>query len=334
MKQTLKNNMKYRKTRKTRGGNRKSMNCSPLVEGATANTNTCYTLPILRKIQRAYNKNHPKSKILSNDPNEIWISLKTRLSDCKKEDCWLNQIKDTKMHEHLDNYIFAPDRPPEWDRNPNAWLSNIDILKVLKQYDKKHADFRFIGPTPIDFDNRPADYNGKCVWDELCSFHLGDYLKRGIHKIGIIFNLDTHEGNGYHWVSLFISIDQSKGFIGKNIAFFFDSAGEPAPQEIKKFVSNVKEQWLNLSPDNVKNPIRDIENAPHVHQRGNTECGMYSLIFIVTMLTGNPVKHRDMRREGGTKHLSMNERIHLFQKGLVTDKDAENYRNIFFNSPE
>jgi hypothetical protein len=328
MKQTQKKMMKNRKTRKNRGGG-KSMKCSPLVEGATANENTCYTPSVLHKIRDAYNKGHPNTKILSNDSDKIWYSLKTRLSNCEKEDCWLNEIKDTDMRKHLDAYIFAPDRPPKWDDNPNEWLSNLDILKVLKQYEKKHRDFKFIGPTPIDFDTRPKEDGGVCVWEELCTFDLGNYLKRGINHFGIIFNLDKHTGPGYHWVSLFISVESKKG---RNFAFFFDSAGESAPPEVSAFVSRVQKQWLDLSPHHVNQPIRYIENAPHIHQRGNTECGMYSLIFIVTMLTGKPVKRSS--RGGDRSPLSMGQRIHLFSKGIITDKEATMYRNIYFNSPE
>lgn len=304
------------------------MNCSPLVEGKTANENTCYTPTILRGIRDSYNKSHPESAISSDSPNEIWHELKNKLSECKKEDCWLKEIKDTQLQKDLDKYIFAPDRPPDWSENPNEWLSNIDILEVLRQYEKKHKTFKFIGPTPIDFDDKPEEYGGKCVWSELCTFDLGKYINRGIRQIGIIFNLDTHDKGGSHWVSLFICVKPHSTF--KNVAFFFDSAGSPAPKRVGDLVSRIQKQWLELYPT-TKHPIEFIQNAPHTHQYSNTECGMYSLLFIVTMLTG-----KSLQTAGNftKKRLSLQERIHLFQKEKITDHVAETYRTIYFNTPD
>ena len=51
---------------------------------------------------------------------------------------------------------FTPYKPTEWEKNPVEWLSNFDILNVLKQYEEKYSDFKFIGPTPIDFNSTHA----------------------------------------------------------------------------------------------------------------------------------------------------------------------------------
>jgi hypothetical protein len=293
-----------------------------LVEGKTAAPETCYTPSVLYKIRDEYNKHHSK-KITEVRPNAVWRQLKTRLTNCDKEDCWLEEIKDSELRETLDTYVFAPDHPPSWNKNPNEWLSNIDILEVLKQYEIKHPSFKFIGPTPIDFDTRPKEDGGKCVWQELCTFDLGKYIEKGIYQFGIIFNLDPHNKGGSHWVSLFLCLDKVRPF-----AFFFDSAGSPIPKQIEAFVSRVQDQWTELYPRRPK--IEFIQNAPHTHQYSNTECGMYSLIFIITMLAGKPVKRGGSEKE---RILSMEERIHLFQKGEITDKEAEMYRNRFFNKP-
>jgi hypothetical protein len=309
------------------------MNCSPFVEGKTANAETCYTPDILKKIRDSYNKSHPDEKILAKTPNEIWHSLKSRLSTCSKEDCWLKEIKDTQMQRDLDTYVFAPDRPPTWTKSPNEWLSNIDILAVLRQYDKKHRDFKFMGPTPIDFDTRPVEDGGKCVWQELCTFDLAKYVKQGITSFGIIFNLDKHDEGGSHWVSLYISVKKNP------FAFFFDSAGSPAPAEVNALVSRIQEQWKTM--DSSAPALRFIQNAPHIHQYSNTECGMYSLIFIVTMLTGKSPRLRKKEAGGSSRrnlslsrrNLSLGERFDLFLRGKITDKEAATYRNIYFNAP-
>jgi hypothetical protein len=333
--QTRKQNSKtHRKTiRHRKGGNQKSpknMNCSPIVEGSTATQTTCYTPEVLKQIRDSYNQNHPKEMITTDDLNQIWQELKNRLSHCKKEDCWLKEIRNTQMQKHLDEYIFAPDHPPEWKNSPNEWLSNIDILKVLQQYEKKVPTFQFIGPTPIDFDSRPKEEGGKCVWEDLCHFDLAKSIQKGKRHFGIVFNLDTHEKSGSHWVSLFISVHPETASKERSFAFFFDSAGSPAPREVKQLISRVKEQWHALYPH--LPTVRFIQNAPHTHQYSNTECGMYSLIFIITMLTGKPLNQSNPKGGSNKQILSVSQRIALFKRGNITDKHAEMYRDLYFNS--
>ena len=59
--------------------------------------------------------------------------------------------------------------------------------------------------------------------------------KNGKNKIGIVLNLDEHDGKGSHWVSVFI--DLQKKFI-----FYFESTGSITPPEIDVFVKRMNEQ--------------------------------------------------------------------------------------------
>lgn len=298
---------RHNKTRRrSNGGKRdvamKPMNCSPLPGKMS---NSCYTPAILLKIRDAYNETHTE-KITATDTKEIWIELKNRL-DCVKEDCWLDQIKDDNLKKKIDRYVFAPDKPPEWEKNPNEWLSNFDIMNVLEQYELTYKSFDFIGPSPIDFDKKLG--RKKCVWNELCNFNLANHLKKGKTKIGIIFNLDEHDKSGSHWVSLFIDTTEK-------LIFYFDSAGSAAPDEIRVFVDRVQKQ--------TGNKYKYIENAPYVHQHGGSECGVYSLFFIITMLTHNG-------GVGEKKKMSMDEIVALFKSKRISDEYIEKYRNVYFN---
>jgi len=100
-------------------------------------------------------------------------------------------------------------------------------------------------------------------------------------KIGIIFNTDTHYKSGEHWISLFINIKDQD-------IFFFDSTGDPPPKEIAAFMKRVQDQGMQLNPPR-KFKIDSTEGIEH--QYGNTECGVYSLYFIVHMLENKNTKH-------------------------------------------
>jgi len=250
----------------------KQVNCSPKDKNEM-NDFSCYTDKALFKLRDKWNLRHPDVKITTNEPKEIHGLLKNYLSNvCNKESCWLKQKGEFgNLDEDLKD-SFAPESPTEWKKNPNEWLSSLDIIKVMKQYEKAYKCFDFIGPSPIDFDKRKI--YGECVWEELCNFSLEDQIKDGKTKIGIIFNTDPHNKPGEHWISMFINIKKKK-------IFFFDSVGNKAPKEIMEFVEKVKKQGQNITPK--INFIYD-ENHPVEHQYGNTECGIYSLFFIVHLL--------------------------------------------------
>jgi hypothetical protein len=224
----------------------------------------------------------------------------------------LEELKDVQLKEKIDEYIFAPDMPPEWKKNKNEWLSNLDIDEVMEQYEKTYPNFKFIGPTPIDFDTRLPEKGEKCVWEELCTISVEKLLKEGKDKIGVTFNLDKHNQSGSHWVSLFV--DLKDRFI-----FYYDSAGNDIPVEIDRLRKRLMKQAKELKN---KMNLKFYKNYPVEHQYGNTECGMYSLFFIITMLTG--VVEEDTK-------LSLAKKIKLFKGGKIPDDYIEQYRNVYFN---
>ena len=293
------------KTRTTR----KKLQCSPIVAGKSASKNTCYTNDILLKIRDAYHRTHPNEpRISTKSPKKILEELKKRMKNkCDAEDCWLSLLP-VQQRKYLDQMVFAPDQPQEWKDNPDEWLSNYDIINVLKQYAIAYPKFEFIEPSPIDFDTKLS--NHKCVSDDLCVFDLSDYVNRGIEKIGICFNLDDHDGPGTHWVSMMIDIPNK-------IVFYFDSALFDTPPEIKTLVSRILQQ-----SDELGLGIKYQHNTRQ-HQFGNTECGMYSLFFIITMLT---------EKWGGTgAYTPIKQRIHFFKNKPISDKTVSEFRDKYFN---
>jgi len=305
-------NHKYSRKKRLRRQRRHTikMTCSPAVKKISVK-NSCYTPRILFMIRDAYNQDHPNEKrIDETDPTKLWKILNDLFVHCRKEDCWLNEIKDANLKKRIDRYIFAPDKPYEWKKDPNAWLSNFDIMNVLEQYESTYKHFEFIGPTSIDFDKV---INGKnCVYNELCQFQLSDHIKRGKTHIGIIFNLSPHDKDGSHWVSLYIDVKE-------RIIFFFDSAGAKMPEQIETFVNRVKQQAVDLN--GVEYTLE--QNWPNDHQMGSTECGVYSLFFIITMLTSVAKMSRGK--------MSMRQKLHLFKERKIPDKYIEKYRNVYFN---
>ena len=289
------------KNKAARGGKSiKKINCSPKPKDKMNNF-TCYTNDSLYKLRDLWNARHPDVKINSNSPKEIHRLLTEKLSSvCNKESCWLKQKAEFGPVSSDMADSFAPESPPEWKKNPNEWLSSEDIIKVMRQYEKAYKCFDFIGPSPIDFDTRKL--YGECVWDELCNFSLKDQIKNGKTKIGIIFNTDPHNKPGQHWISMFINIK-------KKTIFFFDSTGDKPVTQIKTLIDRIKEQGLNLRQKIV---FKVDSNEGIEHQYGNTECGIYSLYFIVHMLEDKITEH-------------------YLKTHILKDAYMNKFRHIYFN---
>lgn len=260
---------------------------------------TCYTPKKLQKLKRFWNIRHPDVKITSKNPRIIWEKLKKNMgSVCDSEKCWLNQsfIKHNLDRELL-HYTFAPNKPREWKKNPNEWLSSLEIIDVMKQYENAYPSFTFIGPSPIDYDTHKL--YGECVWEELCKFNLKSHLTNGKTKIGIVFNTDPHYLEGSHWFAVFI--DCKKGEI-----YYFDSYGDEPETQIIKLVNTIIEQSKKIQDK----PYTFMVNNKR-HQYSDSECGMYSLYFIITMLKG----------------MSWSS----FNKNRIPDKKMKELRSIYFS---
>jgi hypothetical protein len=324
----------------------KHMNCSPFSKKKRTMKHSCFTPESLILLKNAYNKHHekdPSKQIKTDDAREIWEQLNVRLSHCEKETCWLNQINDVNIKKKMEELLFAPLQPMEWRKDKNTWLTNFDILEVLEQYELAYPNFLFLGPTPIDFDKKVKE-NGetrkKCIWEEICQLSLQKQYNKKIRKIGIIFNLDEHDESGSHWVSLFIDLDE-------HFIFYFDSTGERIPKEIDILVERIQKQGEKLFPKPIhfRYIYSDIE-----HQQENTECGMYSLFFLITMLTRdidgkkiestkellNTFTGKSKREKRNGKKIEMggiSDNLDLENnqnKNRILDEEMEKYRSSYF----
>jgi hypothetical protein len=310
LKQNIHN--KKRITKRKRADTFSKMNCSPAVKGKASIRDSCLTPDVLIQLKQYYNSSHPSQPIKYNAPAKIWGSLRRKLNKCDKEDCWLDLIHDASVRKSMDKEIFAPDQPSSWKKNPNTWLTNYDIYDVLRQYENKYPQFCVIRPSAIDFDDKiGGTQSNMCVTEDLCTFDLIQHINEGKTKFGIVFNLDKHDQPGSHWVSLFIDIDDE-------YVFYMDSVGDPVPHEIQVFVDRVIKQGLQSNKH-----MNFYENSPMQHQTGDTECGVYSLYFIITMLTGQTDK---------LTFDTVDDKISFFKNQRIPDKYISKFRKIYFNT--
>lgn len=241
-------------------------NCAITRNSKGGGGETCFTKQELISFAETYNKNNTDKINLKQNKSGLYKDLRNRFS-CKIESdaCLLEELG-------LDrDKILKPKQPD----GSYAWLSTIDLNDVMKQYERKHKSFLFLGSVPIDF---------HYLYPKISNLRLN---KTKQNKIGIIFNSDPSYLSGQHWFSMFI--DKRN----KTICFF-DSAGDAPPKQVQTLIDNLKKQ------DNYNVIINKLE-----HQRGNSACGIYSLYFIIERLKGkscnsifnNVIHDREMNKK-------------------------------------
>ncbi len=246
--------------------------CSPSNQD---NKTTCFEFDELVKIATDWNKKNSDDKIKipkNKNRRQLWKEIDKRLKNkCSTEWCWIEQEFVNKLDRKELSGIFRPKMPKSWKKNKYEWLNTNDIESVMEQYEEKYPNFRFVGPVPIDFDYEYS--SGKCIVDELCKLSIKRLMEEGIDKLGIIYNLDPHDQPGSHWVAMYLDLV-------KKAVYYFDSYGTAPPQEVQKLVERIQEQGKELNMD-----IKYEYNQTR-HQYQNSECGVYSMYFIIQLLEG------------------------------------------------
>jgi hypothetical protein len=257
--------------------------------------NSCFSLDSLKIIANEYNKTNQDKINISNNKKELVNQLKDKFSSsCSTQTCWLrtNIVKNIENDEIHKN-TFRPEGP----KSKYGWLSTTNINEVIDQYHKLHDEFLFLGTVPYDFQEIPElglnNYNFEKIYNS------------GKTKLGLVINLDESHQRGSHWVSLYTDLK-------KNKIYFFDSVGKPPRRKIKKFINKITNFLYKKkynSQINVGNVVSDINKLGDKqlkqkylnkfskkledfdirfnniqHQFKNSECGVYSINFILRLV--------------------------------------------------
>ena len=210
----------------------------------------------------------------------------------------------------------------------NDWLSNVNIDDFLKQL-SINTNFYNISFAMIDFEDYPDIY-------ELSTINFNDYKDKKC--FACVVNTDKTKRGGEHWFSLFFdfrsreeklkaredpkskefesaikkwfpkSIIHEDTYLDKHTLEYFNSTGDPPNKRIIQYFKNLIVQKRVPNPDITVTITKDNNE----HQQGQTECGMYSLLYILFRLRGvDPI---------------------FFKSVTLKDEFVQRFRKLFFNS--
>lgn len=236
---------------------------------------SCIELNVLVEIVNAFNtetddkiKLYPNMETLNPRKYKKYLikQLTNKDKQCKTQHCWTRQSFINKMKSNvktqLKHYTFRPTGP----EGKFQWLNTLNINDVMEQYEIKFKDFKFLGAVPMDFDDlEPLGIK---------NLNYNNLIRDGKTKLGIVFNLDESWKDGSHWVAMYT--DLSKGQV-----YYFDSYGIQPEPRVRKLMRRIAKY---LESSGVKGVIADHNKIRHQYK--GSECGVYSMNFIIRMLEG------------------------------------------------
>jgi hypothetical protein len=240
--------------------------------GRNNKNTTCFTTRELKKIGK-------KLKIDTKNKSKkiIYKQIKIKLNAQNDQDI-INSM-------NIDRHEILPPLPPGY------LLNNKEIDNILKQFENVHTNFKSYGAVPYDFWNKPSgSWNKNCI--NIYEFNFKEFIKNK-NCWGMVTNLDDHDKGGSHWVCLFLCIDKINK---KTTLEYFDSIGtnqcrsmvkcdiDNIPTKIKSFIEFIK---IECNTNNYS--FSYIFNKKQ-HQKGNNECGMYCIYYILNRVNGYPYK--------------------------------------------
>jgi hypothetical protein len=274
---------------------------------------SCFTYDNLISMATEYNNNHKDIIQLDkiNTKKELLRELNSRFQkqygcDNQEQTCWLS----SKLVKGINNRdlkynTFRPKGPAK----QFEWLSTNDIENVMRQYEFKHKDFKFLGAMPSDFDELPIYGTTDLQFDE---------LEKTTPKIAAVINLDTHNQSGSHWVGFYANLKT-------NTIYYFDSFAKKPQRRLNMFIrrlltymhNNRHKENTKLNVDQFMKRYHnsdeyDVRYNKIQHQFKNSECGVYSMNFIIRTLEG--------------------ETFDEIVNNITNDDKMNSYRNVYFRN--
>jgi hypothetical protein len=226
---------------------------------------TCYSPKVLRKILTE------KNIVLKPDDDhmELYQKVADLFPNATFESEWIENQADLLNEVFLEKISCQ-----EKDYLTSRWLSNYDINAIMTIYGKLYMNFLYLGTHCENSNNIDPMNPKKCLVNQLCNINMNEWNNYDI--IACTFNIAKYMYVGIHWVAVLIDLRK------KYIIYFDSGANQIIPENIHNFIQTVNNNYLAFT-----NTPLTFYQSNRSYQTTDSECGMYCLYFILTLLTTN-----------------------------------------------
>lgn len=238
------------------------------------------------------------SPVSTNDASGI-IEKAKEITKCSSEACVIKsrEVSEALGRDHVDK-VLANRFKPSGPANSTAWLNNDNIDHTIHQWSKIYPKFLHIPFQMIDFDKNET---------HLALVNLVEEYQKGIRRMGCVINTDKSSGSGIHWFCIYIDMTDDK----KWTLEYFDSAGDYPKKSVHQWLNNQRALLSEAHPGQTVEVV-DVTRSNQL-QRSSTECGVFSLWYILSRLNGIPCSY-------------------FSQPNAVDDKMMYKFREFLFRS--
>ena len=234
---------------------------------------TCITKPVINQIEKT-------TGISASTPCELVEKAAENLG-CKVEDkvgkekCVLKKLSESgKIDPEIVRKELKNNYKISGPTNTDL-LSNIEIDKFMRQIAHFYPKFFACPFAMVDFVN----------YGHFLSKMSIEQLYPRYDTFGCVINSDLHTGGGKHWMALYIDMRGREWTVE-----FFNSSGNRPVMEWQDWQIRIKNEMEKLIPK-VKAAVQpqtaNIVNVTKIkHQKSRTECGLYSLYYILCRTMG------------------------------------------------
>jgi hypothetical protein len=219
-----------------------------------------------------------KGIVAKNEEETIEI-LKSMLKVETEAEIWNNpvvrEIIGSKKADLILKNLFVPEGP----KNSTALLDNENIdntLELWMKYSQKLFGLRFyhIPFQMIDFEMRGT---------ELATLNIMDLVRNKYDCFGVVLNTDISSGRGKHWFCIYCDLKHSGNKEDPYSLEYFNSSGNRPMTEVNIWLEKTCHNLLKI----YKKYCEITRSAPRRLQYSQTECGMWSLMYIKSRLMGH-----------------------------------------------
>lgn len=179
---------------------------------------------------------------------------------------------------------------PAGPRRTTALLSNFDIDGVLARWAAEFPRFRHCGYAMMDF----AATGGELARADLARAFGPAEAPGRYDTFACVLNTDVSTGPGKHWVAVFADARAANAGAA-NAGNHADTRAAPVTVEYFNSAGNAPTReaaaWQAAQVARLEaagRPARAVDGGGVVHQRSQTECGLYALYYIRRRLEGAP----------------------------------------------